>query len=58
VSTGTSIDAASRAIAIGIVANSLMKAGIASAIGSGRFRWEAGGALLAMAAAGAAALFV
>jgi uncharacterized membrane protein (DUF4010 family) len=56
VATGTSIDAASRAIAIGIVANSLMKAGIAFAIGSGRFRWEAGGALLAMAAAGAGAM--
>ena len=58
VRTGTSIDAASRAIAIGIVANSLMKAGIAFAIGSGRFKWQAGGALLAMAAAGAAALFL
>ena len=56
VRTGTSVDAASRAIAIGIVANSLMKAGIAFAIGSGRFRWQAGGALLAMAAAGAASL--
>jgi uncharacterized membrane protein (DUF4010 family) len=54
--TGTSIDAASRAIAVGIVSNSLMKAGIAIGIGSGRFRWEAGGALLAMAAAGAAAV--
>lgn len=53
---GTSIDAAARAIAIGIVANSLMKAGIAFAIGTGRFRWEAGAALLAMAAAGTAAL--
>ena len=58
VATGTTIDAAARAIAIGIVANSLMKAGIAVVIGSGRFRWQAGGALLAMAAAGAAALVV
>ena len=58
VTTGTSIDAASRAIAVGIVANSIMKAGIAFAIGSGRFRWQAGGALLAMAAAGAVSLFV
>ena len=56
VTTGTSIDAAARAIAIGIVANSLMKAGIAFTIGSGRFRWEAGGALAAMAAAGAVML--
>lgn len=57
VATGTSVDAAARAIATGIVANSLMKAGMAFAVGSGRFRWQAGGALLAMAAAGAAALF-
>jgi uncharacterized membrane protein (DUF4010 family) len=49
-------DLACRAIALGIVANSLMKAGIAFTIGSPRFRWQAGGALLAMAAAGAAAL--
>jgi uncharacterized membrane protein (DUF4010 family) len=58
VATGTTIDAAARAIAIGIVANSLMKAGIAMVIGSGRFRWQAGGALLAMAAAGAASLLL
>jgi uncharacterized membrane protein (DUF4010 family) len=53
---GTSIEAAARAIAMGIVANSLMKAGIAVTIGSGRFKWQAGVALLAMAAAGAGAL--
>jgi uncharacterized membrane protein (DUF4010 family) len=58
VSTGTAIDAACRAIAMGIVANSLMKAGIAFTIGKGRFAWQAGGALVAMAAAGAAALFL
>ena len=56
VASGTSIDAACRAIAMGIVANSLMKAGIAIVVGSGRFRWQAGAALMAMAAAGAAAL--
>jgi uncharacterized membrane protein (DUF4010 family) len=56
VSTGTSIDAASRAILTGIVANSIMKAAIAVGIGKGRFAWHAGAALLAMAAAGAAAL--
>jgi uncharacterized membrane protein (DUF4010 family) len=55
---GTSIEAAARAIAMGIVANSLMKAGIAMTIGSGRFRWQAGAALLAMAAAGAGALLM
>jgi uncharacterized membrane protein (DUF4010 family) len=56
VATGASIDAAARAITIGIVANSLMKAGIAIVIGSGRFRWQAGAALLAMAAAAASTL--
>ncbi|MBY0493424.1 MAG: DUF4010 domain-containing protein [Cyanobacteria bacterium] len=56
VATGTAIDAAARAITIGIVANSLMKAGIAVVIGSAGFKWRAGGALLAMAAAGAGAL--
>jgi uncharacterized membrane protein (DUF4010 family) len=56
VGTGVTIAVACRAIAIGIVANSLMKAGIALAIGSRRFKWQAGGALLLMAAAGAAAL--
>jgi uncharacterized membrane protein (DUF4010 family) len=50
------IELASRAIALGIIANSLMKAGIAIAIGSRRFKWQAGGSLLLMAAAGAAAL--
>lgn len=58
VASGTSIDAAARAITIGIVANSIMKAGIAAVIGSRGFKWQAGAALLAMAAAGAAALFV
>jgi uncharacterized membrane protein (DUF4010 family) len=58
VSTGTTIESACRAIAMGIVANSLMKAGIAVTIGKGRFAWQAGAALLAMAAAGAAALFL
>jgi uncharacterized membrane protein (DUF4010 family) len=56
VATGTTILAASRAIAIGIVANSLLKAGIAAAAGHRRFKWQTGGSLLGMAAAGAAAL--
>ncbi len=56
VASGTPIDAAARAITIGIVGNSLMKAGIAVVVGSGRFRWQAGAALAAMAAAGAGAL--
>ncbi len=58
VASGTPIDAAARAITMGIVANSLMKAGIAVVVGSGRFRWHAGAALLAMAAAGTGALFL
>jgi uncharacterized membrane protein (DUF4010 family) len=56
VAGGVTIEGACRAIAMGIVANSLMKASIAAAIGLPRFKWQAGGALLAMAAAGAAAL--
>jgi uncharacterized membrane protein (DUF4010 family) len=56
VGSDVTIDLACRAIALGIVANSLMKAGIAVAIGSPRFKWQAGGALLMMAVAGAAAL--
>jgi len=56
VGSGTTIDAACRAIAVGIVANSIMKAVIAGTIGRGRFAWQAGASLLAMAAAGAAAV--
>jgi uncharacterized membrane protein (DUF4010 family) len=56
VSTGTSIEAAARAIAIGVVANSIMKAGIAALVGSPHFKWHAGGALVAMAAAGILAI--
>lgn len=58
VALGTSIEAAARAMAVGVVANSLMKGGIAAAIGSPRFKWHAGGALAAMAAAGAAVLLM
>jgi uncharacterized membrane protein (DUF4010 family) len=56
VGSDVTIDLACRAIALGIVANSLMKAGIAFALGSPRFKWQAGGALLVMAVAGAAVL--
>jgi uncharacterized membrane protein (DUF4010 family) len=57
-SVGADVSAAvaSRAIATGIVANSLMKAGIALVIGNARFKWQAGGSLLLMAATGVAAL--
>ncbi len=56
VASDVTIEVACRAIATGIIANSLMKAAIAAAIGVPRFKWQAGGSLLAMAAAGAAAL--
>ncbi len=58
VSTGTSIDLACRAILMGVIANSLMKAGIAVTIGDRRFAVQTGASLAAMAAAGAAMLIV
>jgi uncharacterized membrane protein (DUF4010 family) len=56
VASGTTIESACRAIATGIIANSMMKAGIAIVLGGGRFKWQAGLSLIAMAAAGAAAV--
>ena len=58
VASGTTIEAACRAILMGVIANSIMKAVIAFAIGSRRFAVQAALGLLAMAAAGGAALFV
>ncbi len=58
VSTGTSVEAACRAITAGIVANSIMKAVIAFTIGERRFAWQAGLALIGMAAAAAAMLLL
>jgi uncharacterized membrane protein (DUF4010 family) len=58
VASGTSIDAACRAITAGVIANSLMKAGIAFAIGTRGFAWRAAAALIAMAASGAAVLML
>ncbi len=58
VATGTSIDAAARAITVGVVANSIMKGGIAVVVGTPRFKWHAGAALAAMAAAGAVVLMM
>jgi uncharacterized membrane protein (DUF4010 family) len=58
VATGTTIEAAARAIAIGVVANSLMKAGISAALGTPHFKWHAGVPLAAMAAAGAGVLLM
>ncbi len=56
VATGTAIDLACRAILMGVIANSLMKAGIALVIGERRFAWQTAVSLVAMAAAGAATL--
>jgi uncharacterized membrane protein (DUF4010 family) len=56
VATGTTVDAACRAIALGIVANSLMKAAIGVTIGDRRFKWQVGVSLALMAAAGAVAI--
>lgn len=58
VSTGTSIDLACRAILMGVIANSLMKAAIAIAIviGERRFAWQTAVSLAAMAVAGAVML--
>jgi len=58
VATGVAVQMACRAILTGIIANSIMKAIIAFAIGTRRFAWQAGGALVAMAGAGAAALML
>jgi uncharacterized membrane protein (DUF4010 family) len=58
VETGTTIESACRAITAGIIANSLMKAGIAIVIGTRRFAWQAAVSMIAMAAAGAAALIM
>ncbi len=56
VSSGTTIDAACRAILMGVIANSLMKAGIAIAIGERRFAWRTAASLAAIATSGAAIL--
>lgn len=56
ISAGTAIDVACRAILAGVVANSLMKAGIAVAVGQRRFAWHTAVPLAAIAAAGAAML--
>lgn len=52
VSGGTTIDAATRAIALGVIANALMKAAISVVIGDRRFKWQVGLSLSLMAAAG------
>jgi uncharacterized membrane protein (DUF4010 family) len=49
---------AARAIAIGILANTIVKFGLSTAVGSGRYRLFAGAILIAMAAAIAAAIAI
>lgn len=56
VTTGASADLACRAILMGVIANCLMKGGIAIVVGERRFAWQTAGSLFAMAAAGALAL--
>jgi uncharacterized membrane protein (DUF4010 family) len=58
IATGTSIDIACRAILVGVIANSLMKAGIAVTLGQRRFAWQAAVPLITMAAAGAAMVVI
>jgi len=58
VATGIAIEMACRAITMGIIANSIMKAIIALAIGARRFGWQAGAALMAMAIAAGAGLLL
>lgn len=50
------LDAAARAIAVGVLANTVLKAAIALVVGRGAFRRVTGATLLAMAATLAAAL--
>ena len=56
VSTGTSVDLACRAIVMGVIANSVMKAGIALVVGERRYAWQVAASLAAMAAAGGLSL--
>ena len=56
VSTGTSVDLACRAILMGVIANSLMKAGIALVVGDRRYARQVAASLAAMAVAGVLSL--
>jgi uncharacterized membrane protein (DUF4010 family) len=58
ISSGTAVDAACRAILMGVIANSLMKSGIAIVLGDRRFAWQTAASLAAMVAAGGAMLFL
>jgi uncharacterized membrane protein (DUF4010 family) len=56
--TGLAVESAANAIAVGVVANTGLKIGIAVAIGRGTFRWRVAAGLAAVAAATMAALHV
>ena len=55
---GLAPDQAARALALGMLANSLFKAGVALAVGAGRFRWLAAGGLALYAAVFGAAVLL
>lgn len=58
VGTGTSVELACRSILMGVIANSLMKAGIAMVVGERRFGWQTAASLAAMALAGVLVLLL
>jgi hypothetical protein len=49
--SGVPLDLAARAVAVGIVANTLLKIVIALAVGRGRFAWQAAVPMAAMGVA-------
>jgi uncharacterized membrane protein (DUF4010 family) len=54
--SGAPLDDAAGAVVLGAISNTLLKLGVAAAIGAGAFRWRVAAALLAMAAAAGASL--
>jgi uncharacterized membrane protein (DUF4010 family) len=58
VAESVSLDVAARALAVGVLSNTVMKLGLALTFGSGRFKGIAGAALATMAAVTAAVLII
>jgi uncharacterized membrane protein (DUF4010 family) len=54
----TSVTLAAKAIAIGILSNTVLKVGLAAGLGGARFRWLAAAALVGLGAATAVALWI
>lgn len=54
--SGAPLADAAAAVVLGAISNTLLKLGVAAAIGAGAFRWRVAAALLAMAAAAGASL--